>query len=234
MLNDIRRTSLVFLSALAVIIGCVFWYLKLSNNNAFFIPYFSNIHPLLAVLIISIPGILSLYILDSRGWFHIFRRNNVIPGIIYSLLVSPIFAVVAISFDFLFGFPADINVLFPESLFFYPGMAYIVEMAFHAIPLTALMLITSIYFDFPRSRQQAYLCIYLVCLIEPAYQLDFTSSEGSGYVFQILLFIHLFMFNMVQMYLFRRFDFITMYLFRILFYIQWHVIWGELRLGILF
>lgn len=233
MLSSARVRSLAVPAVLATVTGFAFWILYLSDNRIFTL-YFSNLHPLAAIVIVSIPGILSLYFLDVRGWFHIFQRGNLIPGIFISLILTPIFSLIAISLDLVFRFPGDINVLFPGSILFYPGIAYFVELAFHVIPLAALLLLTGIFFRSSGSRIQLYLCIFLVCLIEPLYQLDFSYSESDGYLFQVLLIIHLLMFNLVQMYIFKRFDFISMYLFRILFYLQWHIIWGELRLFILF
>ena len=225
--------SLAVLTVLTVITGFALWVLYLSDNKIFS-PYISNLHPLTAILIVSIPGIISLYILEVRGWFHIFKRGQLIPGILFSLIITPIFSLLAISLDLVFRFSGDINILFPQSILFYPGIAYVVELVFHAIPLAALLLITSIFFRSSRGQSQLYLCIFLVSLIEPLYQLDFSVIETSGYLFQTLLIIHLLMFNLMQMYIYKRFDFISMFLFRIIFYLQWHVIWGELRLVLLF
>ena len=40
----------------------------------------------------------------------------------------------------------------------------------------------------------------------------------------------LFLFGVVDLWLFRRFDFVTMYAFRMLYYAYWYVAWGTLRL----
>ena len=43
-----------------------------------------------------------------------------------------------------------------------------------------------------------------------------------------------FVFTLVELYIYRRYDFVSMYSFRLAFYIWWHIIWGYLRLQWLF
>ena len=46
--------------------------------------------------------------------------------------------------------------------------------------------------------------------------------------------VHLVLFGVVQLYIFRRYDFISMNVFRITYYAYWHVAWGYLHLHRLF
>lgn len=34
--------------------------------------------------------------------------------------------------------------------------------------------------------------------------------------------------------LFKRYDFVTMYTFRLVYYLLWHIVWGVIRLRLLF
>lgn len=42
---------------------------------------------------------------------------------------------IAVAADFAIRFPAGMNVAFPQSLAFYPAMAFVAEVAFHVVPL---------------------------------------------------------------------------------------------------
>ena len=46
--------------------------------------------------------------------------------------------------------------------------------------------------------------------------------------------LHLFVFGMIQLSLFKRYGFVAMYTCRLAYYAVWHIIWGYLRLQLLF
>ena len=46
--------------------------------------------------------------------------------------------------------------------------------------------------------------------------------------------VHVLAINAVGLWLFRRYDFVTMFGFRLMYYLVWHVLWGALRLDVLF
>ena len=46
--------------------------------------------------------------------------------------------------------------------------------------------------------------------------------------------VFVFVFTVVELYVFRRYDFMSMYAFRLVFYMWWHITWGYLRLRWLF
>jgi len=124
-------------------------------------------------------------------------------------------------------FPRDINVPPPQSLLFYPAMAYVVEVVFHALPLALLLALLR------RSPQRANtgivigLCITFVSSLEPV--LVHLRTGASAYVGAFV-----FVFTLVELYVFRRYDFISMYAFRLVFYMWWHITWGYVRLRWLF
>ena len=43
-----------------------------------------------------------------------------------------------------------------------------------------------------------------------------------------------FVIAVLQLYVFRRFDFASMYSFRLVYYAWWHILWGTIRLSVLF
>jgi hypothetical protein len=46
--------------------------------------------------------------------------------------------------------------------------------------------------------------------------------------------VHIYVFNALQLYVFKRYDFLSMYAFRLVYYLHWHVVWGYMRLQLLF
>jgi len=114
-------------------------------------------------------------------------------------------------------FPKDINVPSPQSLLFYPAMAYVVEVVCHALPLVLLLAAL-----LRRSTQTAntaiviWLCIAFVSYLEPV--LVHLRTGSAAYVG-----VFVFVFTLVEPYVFRRYDFMSMYAFRLVFYMWWHV-----------
>ncbi|MCB9291467.1 MAG: hypothetical protein H6560_29470 [Lewinellaceae bacterium] len=43
--------------------------------------------------------------------------------------------------------------------------------------------------------------------------------------------LHIFLINLIQLWLFKRYDFVSMYTFRLVYYLIWHIGWGWVRLG---
>jgi hypothetical protein len=46
--------------------------------------------------------------------------------------------------------------------------------------------------------------------------------------------LHVLAINICQLHLFKRYDFVSMFAFRLAYYAVWHVVWGHVRLGVLF
>ena len=45
--------------------------------------------------------------------------------------------------------------------------------------------------------------------------------------------LHIFLINLIQLWLFKRYDFVSMYTFRLVYYLIWHIGWGWVRLEVL-
>ena len=204
--------------------------LSLSHGD-FFQPYFGKIRPLPAIAIVIVTGAASLYVLYAGGWFKVINPSTTYRGIALSAALVAVFAVEVTVLDRVVRFPADINVPFPHSVLFYPAIAYVVEVVFHALPLALMLGVLSLLSGETASNRVLWPCIVLVAMIEPTYQLAFTQVTFSWTT--AYLWTRLFAFNLVQLFMFKQFDFVTMYSFRLLYYTYWHIIWGYARLQVL-
>jgi hypothetical protein len=63
-----------------------------------------------------------------------------------------------------------------------------------------------------------------VALLEPVFQLQFGFAETVPLWAAVYVGLNIFVINLAQLLLFRRYDFVTMYAFRLVYYLQWHVI----------
>ena len=197
--------------------------------------YFGGINPLLAVALVTVAGAVSLSVLHSRGWFTIVSTGKSRQGLAISAIFATLFALTVVPADILIRFPKDMNVPLPQSLFFYPAIGYVVDVAFHAVPLALLLVLLTNFWKQRNPNNLVWLCILLVSFLEPILvqlRLDYFGkpfSWAEGYVA-----LHVFAFNLVELYIFRKYDFVSMYVFRIVYYLYWHIIWGHLRLQWLF
>jgi hypothetical protein len=222
---------LVFIG-LSVVVAVLVAVLYTRDSLAFR-PYLGGINPLLAIALTILLGVVLLTLLLSRGWFEIYSREN-LRGLLVSVGLAGLMAVVMILVDLRIVFPADINKLFPESLLFYPSIAYVVEVLFHVLPLSVLLIVLTLLSRSLSYERIIWPCILLVSLIEPTYQTILGLSRPvpaltTGYVG-----LHIFVINLLQLLIFRRYDFISMYSFRFVYYLIWHIVWGYVRLRLLF
>jgi hypothetical protein len=194
--------------------------------------FFGGINPLLVIAMVGVVGVVSLSLLLSRGWFEIFERRASLRGVVVSAALATLFAVAIVIADFVVFAPVvpeEANVAWPQSLLFYPAIAYVVEVVFHALPLTLLLVVLGRLFKHLETDRLVWLGILLTSLLEPTFQWVLEPSRNGGYVW-----VHVFAFNLAQLYVFRRYDFVSMYSLRLFYYLYWHVAWGFLRLQVLF
>lgn len=203
------------------------------SHATFFQPYFGSIPPLLAITLITTVGFVSLGFLHSRGWFEIYTRKKSLRGAALAAALATLFVVPTILVDLNHGFPRDLNVPAPQSLLFYPAMAYVVEIALHALPLS-LLLASLGAFRKANTNRLVWLGIVAAAFLEPIIQLRLGYSNKPVSWPEVYVAVHVFTFNLVEMYIFRRYDFVSMCSFRLVYYIHWHILWGHLRLQWLF
>lgn len=222
-LSDERRQYLA-LGALSLSVAGLTGILSLFRG-ALFGPYFGSTPPLAVIALVIFAGVVSLGFLRSRGWFEIYTRNS-FRGMAFAATAATLFGLAQISADFVIHFPRNLNVPPPQALAFYPVMAYVVEACFHALPLALLLAVLGPFTRKLNTNVLVWLSFLLVSCLESIVMLRLGFSTYVG--------LFVFAFNLFQLEVFRRYDFVSMYSFRFVYYIEWHILWGYLRLRILF
>jgi len=92
----------------------------------------------------------------------------------------------------------------------------LVEILFHVLPLTILLIsLTSILKNISYSYI-IWICILIVALLEPSFQaLPMASSNHFPLWAVTIVWLNIFLFNLSQLLIFKRYDFISMYSFRL-------------------
>jgi hypothetical protein len=124
------------------------------------------------------------------------------------------------------------NVPVPQALLFYPAIGFVAEIMFHVLPLALLLFIMHPLGGWIGKERVVWLGILLVAVLEPTFQVAFEGKPftwGAAYTW-----IHVFAIALLQLAVYRRFDFISMYAFRLCYYAYWHILWGVIRLEVLF
>lgn len=98
--------------------------------------------------------------------------------------LAAILGLIMILVDLKIVFPADMNILFPESLLFYPAIGFFVEILFHVLPLTVLLILLASFFKGANHKNIIRICIVGVALLEPVYQ-----TLGMSFSYQYSLWV---------------------------------------------
>jgi hypothetical protein len=186
------------------------------SHGRVFQPYFGSLNPLLAVSLVIVLGGVALSFLQAHGWFEIFTRRKYGKGLLLSVTLATLFALAMIWVDMTLGLPRDVNVPPPQSLLFYPAMAYGAEIVFHALPLVLLLVSLGPLFTQRTPNSLVWVCILLTAVLEPIFQLALGFKAYVG--------LHVFAFNLLQLYVFRQYDFVAMYAVRLVYYLQWPIL----------
>jgi len=197
--------------------------------------------PVIAVTGICAVGAVLLFVLWRRDGFDVVRSQPA-PGLLRAAGLASLFGLVVIAVDFAIVHPADMNVPFPQSLLFYPVMALMVEILFHALPLALLLTIAMPLVPSNLRPVIVPIGLVIVASLEPSYQLAaaLTGAPVAGapytYTSATLAFdsAQVFAINLSQLWLFRRYDFMSMCAMRLVYYAIWHIAWGHARLSVLF
>jgi len=225
-----RNQVLVFLG-IALFIAILTGILNI--RNAFlFQAFFGKLHPFLAVFITILLGtVLSVFFL-SRGWFLVHKAGEY-KGILVAAGLAALPGVVIILIDLKAVFPADTNRPFPDALFFYPIFGFVVEVVFHMLPLALLLFILTSIFNV-NFEKVIWSCTLVVAILEPIFQTVLGFSKPYPTWVTVSVFVNILLINLFQLSIFKRYDFVSMYSFRLVYYAIWHIIWGYLRLRLLF
>ncbi len=200
-------------------------------NNTIFQRFFGNINPILIFLLSSVLGLVLLSVLVSKGWFSIYEKRNY-RELLYFFKIAFPFTLIAILVDLIIVFPSDTNINFPMSLLFYPAMGFLVEILFHLLPLSLLIFTSTFLLQNISTEKIIWFCFLITATLEPTYQVVYMNASPEWTV--IIVWLNLFLFNLAQLFVFKKYDFISMYLVRLFYYLIWHILWGQIRLAWLF
>jgi hypothetical protein len=202
------------------------------SDPLLFQKFLGKINPLIAIVVIVPLGGILLSILLSRGWFAIYTTEEPKRFLLYSGLAT-LMAAIMILVDLKVIFPEDLNILFPQSLLYYPVIGYAVEILFHILPLSFLLILITSISKSVAYRDIIWPCILSVSLLEPIFQTTFFVGHYPSWAIAYVA-LHVLAINVIQLMLFKRYDFISMYSFRLMYYIIWHIVWGYVRTRLLF
>ena len=194
---------------------------------SYFSNYFGAIRPWWILMGFGTLGLILLKFIDQI-WYRIEAGGTDLVQY-YGLAIF--FLLIAVLIDWKIRFPVGMNVPFPQALLYYPVMAFLVEVIFHLIPLTAWLFIINHRIRSMDRTPSDWSMIACIALIEPTFQV---MMDDYTWGFLILTWLNLFGFNLVQLFVFRKFGFFAMYGFRLFYYLLWHIIWGQLRLDVWF
>ena len=203
-----------------------------ARNAAIFQPLMGRLNPMVAILIVVLLGCVLLTLVLSRGWFAVFGVG-LSRGLLFASGVAALLGLLIVLVDLKAVFPADTNRPFPDSLLFYPVFGYIVEIVFHLLPLSLLLLVLT------WSKRLSFgaviwPCMIVVACIEPIFQTVLSASDGYPTWLTVYVFFHIYAINFLQLLTFKRYGLLSMFFFRLVYYAIWHLAWGHVRLGLLF
>jgi hypothetical protein len=202
------------------------------TDNHPFERFIGGINPLLAGMLIIISGGILFTFLLSRGWFAFYKTED-LTGLYRASGLAAVLGIIMILVDLKIIFPADMNIVFPASLLFYPAIGFFAEILFHVLPLTLLLFTLTSLFRNVRHGNILWISILIVALLEPVYQTIWMDGRYPPWAVAYVG-LHVFLINLFQLVIFKRYDFISMYFFRLVYYLFWHIGWGYLRLRVLF
>ena len=197
--------------------------------------------PAVVAALVSLLGAGLLHLLESHAGFAIIGRQFA-RGLHRAAGLAALFGVLVMGVDLVLTHPADMNVPFPASLLFYPVISLMAEILFHLLPLAALMMAISAFARHGAPESAVWVSLVLVSLLEPSFQVLAAVSERpvvgapQAYDPRVVAYdgLHVWAINICQLSIFRRYDFVSMWTFRLVYYAICHVVWGELRLRVLF
>lgn len=157
------------------------------------------------------------------------------PALLRAVGLGALSALFLIALDLGFTLPRDLNVIGASTIPFYLSGAFLVEVVQHLIPLVLWLGLVGHLLLRGRHEGVVYWAgALLIAALEPASQLGGGFFEGYSATFFVVAAILFYGINLLQLWVFRRHGFVTMFAFRVAMYALWHMIWGSLRLQVLF
>lgn len=195
--------------------------------------FIGPLEPMLVTVTASAVALAAAPALIRRGWLILRVRTAGESRWKIPLYALP-FAAVAILVDRITPFPATINVPFPLSLLFYPAAGFVAEAVAHMAPLALLLAVIARTRDRADSTGIIWISTLAVAVLEPVYQFAAMGPDALPGWAAAVVTANIYLINVVELRLFRRFDFLAMFTFRLSYYLLWHIAWGHARLSLLF
>ena len=214
------------------LLALIFIVILLPESTVHFQRFLGEPNAILVVIIAFVLGAAALWLLQSSYGFVIFLGRATLRGMALSAVLATVLAVAIIVADWFLRYPENMNVPVPQALLFYPAIGFIAEVVFHVLPLALLLLALNPLVGTLGKERVVWLGIVIVAILEPAFQVLFEKKPFS--LVAVYTFVHVFAIAFLQLYVFRRFDFVSMYAFRLFYYAYWHILWGVIRLKMLF
>ena len=225
------RTQYVAFLALAAVLACL-TAIQAVASRADYDRYFGGLPPTIVVLAAGAIGLGTLAMLRSIAGFRIVAGCATGRGIAVSAGYATLLAVAIIVADVLIGYPENTNVPVPQAFLFYPTVGFVAEVVFHLVPLTLLVLALRPLRHRIGIDRVVSIAVVITAVAEPTYQILFEGERltwASGYTW-----VHVGAIAFLQLRVFRRYDFASLFAFRMIYYAYWHIIWGVIRLTVLF
>ena len=127
LISNQRSQYLVFIGLSIGVAGLI--AIVYSSSNLIFQRFLGRINPFVAFLFVFLLGLFLLSYLLSQGWFAIYGKAN-LTGLLRSSGLAALLGLIMILVDLKIVFPADTNVLFPESVLFYPAIGLLLKFFF--------------------------------------------------------------------------------------------------------
>ncbi len=193
--------------------------------------FYGSVPPLVVMVGVGVVGAVAFWVL-SRFGFVLWEGRRTFEGLRLSAIFATVLAVAVVVADVLLRYPEDLNVPLPRALLFYPAIGLTAEVVFHLVPLAVLLPVLSSVVPHAGRERVVWFALALVAVSEPVFQV-LVGGGGTGSL-DVYTWVHVFILASLQLYVFRRFDFAAMYGFRLIYYAYWHILWGTIRLPILF
>ena len=185
--------------------------------------------PVWPVTAVVVLGFLGWFVVSHLSWIP--SRTEGALGYRLAVLIGLMLPIPVIIVDWYGGFGQAINAPAPASLLFYPSLAVVAELVLHVIPLAFAATLTIL---FPRAeRALKVFGLGAAVVIEPILQMMW-GAELSPIWANTYVGVQLLAFNIIGVYLLRRFGILRVLIFRLSYYFVWHILWGYLRSDLLF
>lgn len=191
--------------------------------------------------LISLPAVLLTLVMAALAYW--LARRTGVPDLLdgkvsdrqrffYPALTGLALALAMVVIDLIIKLPADLNVAWPYSVLFYLQGAIFSDIQ-HFFPVVLLVWLVSNVILRGKYQANVYLAAaMIISLVEPVQMLAVMPSAAG--LFRWFLAGYVLSFNLIQLYYLRRAGFLAMLSMRLGQYFIWHILWGALRLPLLF